>query len=270
MLFSLPPSSYHRLDSVTFNLRLERTQQAMSVRNLFYTSLQIITALVAIGVFVSASEAQSGSRPIRNRPPRSQSFEERPVQKATEPISDISVAREKAREAKKKFESVKKLSRLGSASKKQVRDAELIKWLSILELSNLVSPEKTQENLLLRAKLIYNYRNKELEVIKKLYERGSASNLQYQRAKTNRDIAKSQLKAVQSESDAQRKIYVIGAASSKYQEAQKEHQLAAELFQSGSLSQAAMSRANRNLEAAKSELAEAKKSLGAQASQVGQ
>ena len=68
---------------------------------------------------------------------------------------------------RRNLKPLKKLSRLGSASQKQLRDAELRKWLALLDLSNLVSPEKTPENLLLRAKLVSNYRNKELKVIKK-------------------------------------------------------------------------------------------------------
>ena len=88
--------------------------------------------------------------------------------------------------------------------------------------------------------------------------------------KRHGDVAQSRLKAIQGRSDAQRKVYLISAASSKYEEAKKEHQLAAKLFQSGSLSQAAMNRANSNLETAKSELSEAKGSLNARAYEVAQ
>ena len=239
-------------------------------RVLIFQTAFMLASVVTIGTLAPPVQAQSGSRPIRNRSSRSQFLEERSVEPKDESRSEISLARKKARDAKKKFETVKKLSRLGSASQKQLRDAELLKWLALLDLSNLLSPDKTLENSLLRAKLVSNYRSKELEVIKKLYERGSASQLEFQRAKTARDVAKSRLKAVQGDSDAQRKIYLISAASSKYEEAEKEHQLAAKLFQSGSLSQAAMNRAKSNLEAAKTELAGAKESLGARAVQVGQ
>ena len=237
---------------------------------LHFRTLIALVSVVVVGAFTPAAQAQSGSRPIRNRPPRSQPLGDRPSDQLVESNDDIALAREKAKEAKLKFDTVKKLSRRGSASQKQLRDAELIKWLALLDLSNLVSPEKRPENSRLRGKLIVNYRNTELKVIKKLYERGSVSKLVFERAKTARDVAESRLEAVQSVSVAQRKINVINAASSKYKSAEKEHRLAAKLLQSGSISQAVMDRANSNFEAAKNELAEAKQSLGARAIQVQQ
>jgi len=191
----------------------------------------------AIGAFATSALAQSG--------PRS----------SGRPSEELTLARQKARAAKEQFQTVKKLSSLGSASQKQLRDAELLKWLTLLDLSNLVAPQKKPQNSQLRAKLVANYRKKE-------------SKLEFQRAKTARDVAESRLKAVQGVSTAQRKIHVINAASSKYESAKKEHRLAVRLLKSGSISQAVMDQAKTNLEAAESELAEAKKSLGAKAVQV--
>ena len=187
-----------------------------------------------------------------------------------DPNVQLTQAREKAKAAKKKYETVKRLCQRGSASQKQLRDALLLENLAVLELSNLVSPEREQQNSLLRAKIILNYRSKELEVIKSLYQRGSAPQLDFQRAKIARDVAQSRLKAAQSDSQTQRRIQTINAANSKFQLAQKEHQLAGKLLQSGSISQAEMDRAKSNLEVAKSALVEAKKSLGAKATQVQQ
>ena len=62
----------------------------------------------------------------------------------------------------------------------------------------------------------------------------------------------------------------INAANSKFQLALKEHQLASKLLQSGSISQAEMDRVKSNLKIAESALVEAKKSLGAKATQVQQ
>ena len=237
-------------------------------RLLISRTLLALAIVVAVDIFVASASAQSGSRPSRNRPPRSQPSRKQPVEQAIESTDDIAVAREKAKTAKEKYNTVKKLSRLGSASQKELRFAEVSKWLALLELSDLQSPVSKPQNAVLRAKLILNYRNKELKVINKLHERGAASKLELQRAKTARDVAKSQLKAVEGGSVAQRKIHVINAASSKYQSAEKEHRLAAKLLQSGSISKATMDQAENNLKTAKSELAEAKKSLGAQAVQV--
>ena len=230
----------------------------------------VLAMVVVFGAFSSSAQAQSGSRPIKNRPPGSQPFQGRPSERKAEASSEIALAREKARAAKKQFDTVKKLSRYGSASQKDLRDAEVLKRIAILDLSSLESPELKLQNSLTRAKVVFNYRSKEFAVTESLYNRGAASKLKFQRAKTARDVAKSQLKAVQSDSDAQRKIHVINAATSRYESALKEHRLAAKLMKSGSISQAVMDRADRILEDAQSDLAEAKKSLGAKAYEVQQ
>lgn len=195
-------------------------------------------------------------------------FGERPLPES--PNLELTQAREKAKSAKKKYDTLKKLSQRGSASQKELRDAKLLKALAMLELSNLVSPELEERNLLMRESLIFNYRNQELKVIKSLYQRGSASQLDFQRAKTAQEVAQSRLKAARSVSQAQRKIQIIKAANSRLESAQKEHQLAKKLLKTGSISQSEMDRASSNLEIAKSGLAEAKKSLGAKAVQVKQ
>ena len=133
----------------------------------------------------------------------------------SEMSAELTRAREKAKTAKRKYKTVKRLGSLGSASQKDVRDAELFKRLAILELSDLVSPDLKDQNALMRATLVFNYRTAELKVTRSLFERGSASNLQFQRAKTAREVAQSQLKAAQSNSEAQRKIQIIKGASSK-------------------------------------------------------
>ena len=235
---------------------------------LVFKILLKLALVVVVVAFATSALGQSGSRSRFNRPSGSQLLGERSTENVVEVSDDIAFAREKAKTAKKKYEAVKKLSRLGSASQKELRDAELVKWLTLLEFSDLLSPRLKSQNSLLRAELVVNYRNKELAVAKKLYQRGSVSMLEYQRAKTARDVAQSQLKAVESVSSAQRKINLINAASSKYESALQEHRLAAKLLQSGSISQAVMDLAGSRLEAAKSELAEAKKMLGGTASQV--
>ena len=186
------------------------------------------------------------------------------------PNVKLTQAREKAKTAKKTYDTVKRLRQRGSASQKQLRDARLLENLAVLELASLVSPEREQRNSLLRAKIIFNYRSKELEIVESLYQRGSAPQLDFQRAKIARDVAQARLKAAQSDSQTQQKIQTINAANSKLQLAQKEHLLASKLLKTGSISQAEMDRARSNLEIAESALTEAKKSLGAKATEVQQ
>ena len=223
-------------------------------RKIRFTTTRIVIVFFVLLASSSVSQAQFGERPL------------------PEDSSDLELtqAREKAKSAKKKYEIVKKLNRRGSASQKELRDSKLLKGLAMLELSNLVSPELEQQNALMRAKLVFNYRSQELELTKRLYQRGSASQLAYQRAKTAQEVAQSRLKAAQSVSQAQRKIQIVRAANSRFESAQKEHQLAKKLLRSGSISQSEMDRATSNLETAKSGLVEAKKSLGAKAVQVQQ
>ena len=195
-------------------------------------------------------------------------LEERLLDEEADPAKNISLARERVVKAKKELTKVQELSRLGSASQTEVRTAELSKWLALLALSDLMSPDSELKNSRLRAQLIFNYRDEELGVIKKLYERGSTSELKYRRAITARNVAEAELKAVKSDSDAKQKFHAMTAASSKYKEAQNEHQMATKLFESGSLNRAAMDQVSENLEAAKSELADARESFNETANQV--
>ena len=141
-------------------------------RKIRFTTTRIVIVFFVLLASSSVSQAQFGERPL------------------PEDSSDLELtqAREKAKSAKKKYEIVKKLNRRGSASQKELRDSKLLKGLAMLELSNLVSPELEQQNALMRAKLVFNYRSQELELTKRLYQRGSASQLAYQRAKTAQEL----------------------------------------------------------------------------------
>ena len=227
-----------------FTTRLSRAGFALSLA---------LSLFLGIGILGAPALAQSSDRSIE-----------------IDPNVKLTQAREKAKAAKKKYDTIKELCQRGSASQKQLRDARLLENLAVIDLSNLVSPERKQQNSLLRAKIVLNYRSKELEIIKSLYQRGSVAQLDFQRAKIARDVAQSRLKAAQSDSQTQQKIQTINAANSKFKLALREHQLASKLLKTGSISQAEMDRARSNLEIAESALVEAKKSLSAKATQVQQ
>ena len=190
------------------------------------------------------------------------------AQLAPFPGVEITRAHEKAKTAKKNFERIQRLGELGSASQKSIRDARLAMNLAIIDLSNLVDPAEEQRNMLLRAKLVLQYRSQELDLIRKLFEGGSVSQVTYERTLAARDVAASRLKAMESVTDTQRKLQNIKAAQSKLGVAKKEYEIADHLFQSGSVSKAVWERAKSNLAVAESELAESKKSLGARAFEV--
>ena len=184
--------------------------------------------------------------------------------------SEIANAREKVNSAEKKYQVTKKLSETGSASKKQVRITKLQRDLSIIELSTLVDPSRRQKNLMLRAKLVLNYRIEDLAVVRRLYQRGSASEVAYRRAVAARDVARAEVEAIASATDTQRKLKTIESARSKYQLAQEEFNIAEKLFKSGSMAQANYDLFASRLETATAEWESTKKSLGARATVVEQ
>lgn len=182
----------------------------------------------------------------------------------------ITEARENVKIAKRRHQRIKRLGQHGSASQKDIRDAELQKRLALLELADLLSPEREAHNALMRATVVYNYRNKELRITETLYQRGSASELEFDRAQAARDIALANLKSAQSSTDSQRKFQAIQAAGTKFNSAEKVHQLAQRLYSRGTISKPQMDRVSSNLKIAESELAEAKQALGATATLVEQ
>ncbi len=192
------------------------------------------------------------------------------VQDMQDQTVSIARAREDARNAKKKFEMVRRLSERGSASLKSLRDAKLEMNLSIIQLSNLMDPARTPRNLVLRAKLILQYRNEELEVAKRLFENGSVAKVTFDRMIAVRNIAASRLKAIESDTEAQRKIQNIKASKLRLEIVFKEYEVANRLFRNGSVSQFDLDLAKSKLEVAKAELAKSKKALGAKASKVTQ
>lgn len=179
--------------------------------------------------------------------------------------SELTRARETAKSAIKKYNTLKRLSERGSASSKEVREADLIRKLSLLDFSTLQNPEKSQENALLRAQFLLKYRTEELKITTTLYRRGSASKLAFNRAVSAKEVAEARVKAILSINNTQRKMQSIKAATSKLEVAEKEFDTGTRLFQSGSISRSVLDQLKSNLEIAKSELAEAKKSLGAKA-----
>ena len=179
-------------------------------------------------------------------------------------------AREKAKSTRKKYEVVKRLLEKGSANRHDLRLADMRSKVALLDYSSLVNPARKEKNLILKAEVISLYRSEEFAVSKRLYQRGSISKVSYDRALAARDVAASNLKAVKSATETQRKIQVIQAAKSRFEIAVKEHSIAKRLFASESISQQTLDRAASNLKIAMAELDASKKSLGARARAVQQ
>jgi multidrug resistance efflux pump len=134
----------------------------------------------------------------------------------------------------------------------------------------LLNPNRREKNLRLKSEVILQFRSEELAVMKKLYWGGSISEVDYLRSVAARDIAAFNFKATQSGDQTQRKIQAIKAAKSRYDVAQKEFEIASQLFRSRAISQSTLDRAISNLKIASAELQASKQSLGARAVQVKQ
>lgn len=183
---------------------------------------------------------------------------------------ELARAEEKAGSAEKRYARIKQLHRLGSASSRELRRAELERDLAAVDLSSLREPVGQEKNQRLKAKLILRYRDQELDLVRELFRHGSATELNYFRAVASRDIAQSQLDAIESETETQRKFHLIQIAKSKYVLAKKEHDIAQRLLASGSISQPLLDQSTASLRLAVAELESCKKSLGARAIRVRQ
>lgn len=182
----------------------------------------------------------------------------------------ISIAEEKYRAAEQRYESLKKLSESGSASKQQVRKADFNRKVALIELSSLLDPATQEKNMVLKARLIYRYRLDELKTARPLYERGSLTEVKFRRIQTAVEIAKSNLKAAESYNETQQKMQAIKIANSQLKLAKEEHAIAKQLFEKGSLSESQLELAQRNLRIAEAKLKSAKAQLKASAVQVKQ
>jgi len=186
------------------------------------------------------------------------------------PKVELTRAREKFDRAQKQLEVIKGLHRKGSANDHALRVADTRRKVALLEYSSLLDPAKAEKNLILKAEVIFQFRSEEFEVAKVLYQKGSMSKVGYQRALSARDVARSNLAAVKSATETQRKIQVIQAAKSKYEFAKKELEVAKRLFESSSISRQTMDRVTSNFKIAAAELEAGKESLGARATVVTQ
>jgi hypothetical protein len=195
-----------------------------------------------------------------------------PVAKVQETDRDVQLtrAKEKAISTRKQLAVTKRLVEKGSANQHDLRLADMRSKVALLEYSSLLDPSRTEKNLISKAEVIFLYRSDELAVAKRLYKRRSISKVAFDRAVAGRDVAASNLKAVKSATETQRKIQVIQAAKSRFEIAQKEHEVAQRLFRSDSISRQTMERATSNLKIALAELDASKKALGATATAVQQ
>lgn len=178
----------------------------------------------------------------------------------------IESAIETANQLKQQFDEAQRLAELGSVSQPELRRANFNYKLALLNVIELEEPSAKREIELARAKLELELTTKELETITTLYQRGSATELEFQQATVAQQIAKLGLKAIE-DGDGE-KLYRIKIAQSNLVLAKEVHSKAVRLFKTRSISDTVYEQVEVALREAEDELELAKKDLGVVVKQV--
>ncbi|MEM9943962.1 MAG: hypothetical protein AAF939_20550 [Planctomycetota bacterium] len=184
--------------------------------------------------------------------------------------ADVTKARIQVESTQDRYQRLVLLEKKGSVNLRQVRIADFRRKAAILELSSLLDPSQEQKNDLVMAKLIYKFQLDELAMATHLHNSGSLNSAELDRAQTAAEVAKVNLRKLQTESESQQKMYSVKAAKSKLDLVNKELANAEKLANSGSVSRQKLQQAKINVQIAEAEYREAKDALGAKAVRVKQ
>ncbi len=209
----------------------------------------VVAGLCLVGLLVTAdSSAAAQSTP--------------PVTRATELAIERELlrTRDTAAELKTTALNYRRLSESGSISKQEYRSATFAYKLAELDVLAIEFPEKLQLVELTRAKVEYEFKSKEFDVVDRLFRNGSVSQLQRERARSARDVAK--LKHESAENKRRTKLHEIKIAQTRLALAESEFRKAQRLLQSRSISQTTYDKVLTNLKTARQGVAVAKKSVG--------
>ena len=180
-----------------------------------------------------------------------------PADEFAEKIQD---AKNAAAEWKAVLSERRRLAEMGSVSKQELRAADYQYKLAELAVISLEYPGMRQRIAVLCAKLDFDFRSKEFEMMQNLYRRGSISVAAYLRARTARDVAKLNFEVARGGGPA--KLHDVRIAMAKLALARDLYDRAAKLYRSGSVSRPVFERVRRNLNVAEEELVLARKMLG--------
>ncbi len=198
--------------------------------------------------------------------PNSQQSGQKIAASTTELEKEIEAAKQSAAKLREIYVGAQRLAKNGSVSQMELRRTNFDYKLAMLKVIELESPATAKDIALAQAQLELDLLTKELEVIASLYQRGSASELEYQRAQSAFDVAKFSLEAVQNGQGE--KLLNIKSAQRKLRLATEVFQKADRLIKSSSISQTVFEQAKTNLQNAEDELELARKELGILVRQV--
>ncbi len=233
------------------------------MRNKILNSIAVDVAVLLIAaVCISSQTAAQTIGPNSGSPQVSQKTPD----STTELEKEIQAAKQSAAKLRGIYVEAQRLAKSGSVSQVELRRTNYDYKLAMLKVIELESPSKAQEIALAQAQLELDLLTKELEVIAGLYQRGSASELEYQRARSAFDVAKFSLEAVQNGQGE--KLLNIKSAQRKLRLATEVFQKADRLIKSSSISQTVFEQAKSNLQNAEDELELARKELGILVRQV--
>ena len=205
------------------------------------SSIVCLASLVVLGVVVSPASG-------RQAPP-----------------TTLQAAKTKHKEASDAYATARRLSAQGSVSQSRVRRARLERDLTALQVSSLSDPAIKSYNELLKAHVVYRFQKEEWKVAKRLYQKGSLSELAWSRAETAKEVAKLNLNALQASSQVKRQLKQIAAFGSRLAAARKEYETARRLHAVGSLSEAQFREVSQRLKKAEEAHRASKRSFGVRA-----
>ncbi len=173
---------------------------------------------------------------------------------------EIAAARQHANELGNIYSTMKKLARKGSISQQKLRQAYYEYRLANLNILALEDPTQQQQIELAKAELKFQLKSREYEISSRLFQRGSISEMQFERSKFNRDVARLELEAAQDSRNT--KLHDIKIAQRKLDFIAQEHRRVKQLWDSQMISNRIYERWTRYLRDSEQELAIAKKALG--------
>ncbi|MEM7455221.1 MAG: hypothetical protein AAF456_12800 [Planctomycetota bacterium] len=164
------------------------------------------------------------------------------------------------------FQRTMRLVESGSASQSLLRQHRHEKDMASLAHQELVSPDQERNIACERARLSLRLSLDEYEVVRSLFRRGSASELELRRARTRLEVDDLKHRHLTDNGDPKMLAYEISLA--KFELAEFEFESAERLFRTGTISRSIYSRVAGQFREARRDLDGARRNLGADESAV--
>lgn len=189
-------------------------------------------------------------------------FEQSHEAQLAEARIEFNIAQENVEKAKPLFER-------GSLSERRFHEFQVELDLATLKLTMLKEPDRKDEIELLIAKVKADSAKKIREDLEKLFQNGSISRLELDRAIYVHETSELLVRYLQCDGDRERNFIRFKLAAKKFQLATSVFEIHQRLYERGSISQIEFESSKTRLELAEIELAEQRKAMGATARILG-